>query len=81
MGKTESIKTKTHLHLTSTILGGISGEAAFLLADRFGTFTLFAVISCVESGLNEVEGGIHDMMATVKEKKPALTAAQVSSAA
>lgn len=81
MGDTESVKTKTRLHLASTILGGISDEAASLLADRFDTSALFAGISRVESGLAEVEGGIHDVLAAVKAKKPAPTAAQVSSAA
>lgn len=81
MGDTESVKTKTRLHLASTILGGISDEAASLLVDRFDTSALFAGISRVESGLAEVEGGIHDVLAAVKAKKPAPTAAQVSSAA
>ena len=81
MGDTESVKTKTRLHLASTILGGISDEAASLLADRFDTSALFAAINRVESGLAEVEGGIHDVLAAVKAKKPAPTAAQVSSAA
>ena len=81
MGGSESMKTRTRLHLASTILGGISGEAASLLADRFDTSALFAGINRVESGLAEVEGGIHDVLTAVKEKKPAPTAAQVSSAA
>lgn len=81
MGDSESVKTKTRLHLASTILGGISDEAASLLAGRFDTSALFAGISRVESGLSEVEGGIHDVLAALKEKKPAQTAAQVSSAA
>lgn len=81
MGDSESIKTKTRLHLASTILGGISDEAASLLADRFDAPTLFAALSRVENGLAEVEGGIHDVLAAMKEKKPTPTAAQVNSAA
>lgn len=81
MGDSESVKTKTRLHLASTILGGISDEAASLLADRFDTPALFAGISRVESGLSEVEGGIKDVLSAVKAKKPAPTAAQVGSAA
>ncbi|MBE1723172.1 hypothetical protein [Bombella apis] len=80
MGDSESVKTKTRLHLASTILGGISDEAASLLADRFDTSALFAGISRVESGLSEVEGGIHDVLAALKEKKPVPNAAQGSSA-
>lgn len=81
MGDAESVRTKTLLHLASTILGGIADEAAPLLADRFDTSALFAGISRAESGLSEVEGGVRDVMAAVKEKKAAPTAAQVSSAA
>ncbi|MCX5617584.1 hypothetical protein NQF86_02705 [Bombella sp. TMW 2.2543] len=81
MGDSESIKTKTRLHLASTILGSISDEAASLLDDRFDAPAPFAGINRVESGLAEVEGGIHDVPAAVKEKKPVPTAAQVSSAA
>lgn len=81
MGDSESVKTKTRLHLASTILGGISDEAASLLADRFDAPALFAGINRVESGLAEVEGGIHDVLAAMKDKKTSPTAAQVSSAA
>ncbi len=69
MGDSESVKTKTRLHLVSTILGGIADEAAPLLADRFDTSALFAGISRVENGLSEVEGGVRDVLAAVKEKK------------
>ncbi len=68
MGDSESVKTKTRLHLVSTILGGIADEAAPLLADRFDTSALFAGISRVESGLSEVEGGVRDVLAAVKKK-------------
>ena len=71
MGDSESVKTKTRLHLASTILGGISDEAASLLEGRFDTSALFAGISRVESGLSEVEAGVKDVHDAVK--KPAAT--------
>lgn len=67
MGDTESVKTKTRLHLASTILGGISDEAAALLSDRFDASALFTGINRVESGLADVEGGIHDVLAAMKK--------------
>lgn len=81
MGDSESVKTKTRLHLASTILGGISDEAASLLEGRFDTSALFAGINRVEGGLTEVEEGIKDVLSAVKTKKTAPTAAQVGSAA
>ena len=63
IGDSESIRAKTHLHLVSTILGGIADEAAPLLAGRFDTSALFAGISRFESGLSEVEGGVRDVLA------------------
>lgn len=78
MGQTESDKTKTHLQLVATILGGVAEEGASFLADRFDTNALLAGILRVENGLSDVEGGITDVMAAIKEKRPAT--AQVGSA-
>ncbi|MXV35879.1 MULTISPECIES: hypothetical protein [unclassified Saccharibacter] len=78
MGNSESSKTKMLLHLVATVLGSIAEEGETLLSDKFDTNALLAGILRVENGLTDVEDGVKDVMAALKEKKP--TAAQVGSA-
>lgn len=67
MGDAESVRTKTRLHLASTILGGIADEAAPLLAEKFDSNAIMTGLQRVENGLSDVEGGIKDVMTAMKK--------------
>lgn len=68
MGQSESVTTRTRLHLAITLFGALGDEFLPLLETRYDIARILTGMARIETSLTEIETGIKEVTTALKQK-------------